>query len=125
MPDAEKIICVGVNYANRNDEYKDGSDEPKYPSLFLRTPGSLVGHGQPIVRPPESEQLDYEGEIVLVIGKEGRRIAANDALEHVAGVTLCNEGTLRDWLRHCEVQRDARARTSTLRQHRALARHRR
>ena len=67
----EKIICVGVNYANRNEEYKDGSEGPKHPSLFFRAPGSLVGHGQPIIRPTISEQLDYEGEIALVIGREG------------------------------------------------------
>jgi len=98
----EKILCVGVNYANRNAEYKDNSDEQKYPSLFCRAPNSLVGHGQPIVRPPESPQLDYEGEIVLVIGKEGRRIPRERALDHVAGVTLCNEGTIRDWVRHAK-----------------------
>jgi 2-keto-4-pentenoate hydratase/2-oxohepta-3-ene-1,7-dioic acid hydratase in catechol pathway len=98
----EKIICVGVNYANRNAEYKDGSDEQKYPSLFYRAPNSLVGHGQPVVRPKESKQLDYEGEIALVIGKEGRRIPRARALEFVAGVTLCNEGTIRDWVRHAK-----------------------
>ncbi len=96
----EKILCVGVNYANRNEEYKDGSDQPKYPSLFMRTPGSLVGHDVPLVRPRESEQFDYEGEIVLVIGKGGRRIPRANALEHVAALTLCNEGSVRDWLRH-------------------------
>lgn len=96
----EKILCVGVNYANRNEEYKDGSDQPKYPSLFMRTPGSLVGHDVPLVRPRESEQFDYEGEIVLVIGKGGRRISRANALEHVAALTLCNEGSVRDWLRH-------------------------
>lgn len=96
----EKILCVGVNYANRSAEYKDGQDLPKYPSLFFRTPGSLVGHEQPIVRPTVSAQLDYEGEIVLVIGREGRHVPAGRAFEHVAGYTLCNEGSVRDWLRH-------------------------
>ena len=95
-----KIICVGVNYPERNAEYKDGSDVPKYPSLFVRFPGSFVGHDQPIIRPPESTQFDYEGEIVLVIGKPGRRISEANALEHVFGVTLMNEGSVRDWLRH-------------------------
>jgi 2-keto-4-pentenoate hydratase/2-oxohepta-3-ene-1,7-dioic acid hydratase in catechol pathway len=95
----EKILCIGINYANRNADYGD-QDVPKYPSMFFRTPGSLVGHGQPIVRPYESEQLDYEGEIALVIGRAGRRIPEEEALAHVAGVTLCNEGTVRDWLRH-------------------------
>lgn len=96
----EKILCVGVNYANRNEEYKDGTERPKYPSLFMRVPGSFVGHGVPLVKPRESDQFDYEGEIVLVIGKGGRRIPRERALEHVAGMTLCNEGSIRDWLRH-------------------------
>lgn len=96
----DKILCVGVNYANRNAEYKDDSALPKYPSLFLRTPGSLVGHGEAILRPRESEQFDYEGEIVLVIGRGGRRIAREAALGHVAGLTIMNEGSVRDWLRH-------------------------
>jgi 5-carboxymethyl-2-hydroxymuconate isomerase len=100
VPDPEKIICIGINYGNRNEEYKDAEPPPKYPSVFMRTPGSLVGHGEKIVRPPESEQLDYEGEIVLVIGKSGRRIAEKDAWSHVAGLSLMNEGTVRDWLRH-------------------------
>jgi len=100
VPDPEKIICIGINYGNRNEEYKDGAEAPKYPSVFMRTPGSLVGHGERIVRPPESEQLDYEGEIVLVIGKAGRRIAERDAWAHVAGLSLMNEGSVRDWLRH-------------------------
>lgn len=95
----EKILCIGINYANRNADYGD-PEVPKYPSMFYRAPGSLVGHRQPIVRPRESEQLDYEGEIALVIGRAGRRIAHEHALDHVAGVTLCNEGTIRDWLRH-------------------------
>ena len=95
----EKILCIGINYANRNADYGD-QEAPKYPSMFYRAPGSLVGHLQPIVRPRESEQLDYEGEIALVIGRAGRRIAHAAALDHVAGVTLCNEGTIRDWLRH-------------------------
>jgi len=98
----EKILCIGVNYANRNEEYKDGSEQPQYPSMFFRTPGSLAAHGQPIVRPKASPQLDYEGEICLVIGKEGRHIAKERAMEHVAGYTLCNEGTLRDWVRHAK-----------------------
>jgi 2-keto-4-pentenoate hydratase/2-oxohepta-3-ene-1,7-dioic acid hydratase in catechol pathway len=100
VPDPEKIICIGINYGNRNEEYKDGAEAPKYPSVFMRTPGSLVGHGEKILRPPESEQLDYEGEIALVIGKSGRRIAEKEAWSHVAGLSLMNEGTVRDWLRH-------------------------
>jgi len=95
----EKILCVGINYANRHADYGE-AEAPKYPSLFYRAPGSLVGHEGKIVRPKESEHLDYEGEIALVIGRAGRRIAPERALEHVAGATLCNEGTVRDWTRH-------------------------
>jgi 2-keto-4-pentenoate hydratase/2-oxohepta-3-ene-1,7-dioic acid hydratase in catechol pathway len=96
----EKIWCIGVNYADRNEEYKDNSERPKYPSLFCRAPSSLVGHEQPIERPRVSTQLDYEGEIALVIGKGGRHIPRERALEHVFGLTMCNEGSVRDWLRH-------------------------
>ena len=98
----EKIACIGVNYTNRNAEYKDGSAAPKFPSLFMRTPDSLTGHDKPLLRPPESQQLDYEGEIVLVIGKGGRRISEQDAYDHIAGLSIMNEGTLRDWVRHAK-----------------------
>ena len=95
----EKILCIGINYANRNADFGD-PEVPKYPSMFFRAPTSLVAHGKPLVRPKVSEQLDYEGEIALVVGREGRHVPRERALEHVAGVTLCNEGTVRDWLRH-------------------------
>jgi 2-keto-4-pentenoate hydratase/2-oxohepta-3-ene-1,7-dioic acid hydratase in catechol pathway len=98
----EKILCIGVNYANRNEEYKDGSAQAKYPSMFFRTPDSFVGSGEPLVRPAVTQQFDYEGEIALVIGKAGRRIAKEDALGHIAGLTLCNEGTAREWTRHAK-----------------------
>ncbi|AZO31761.1 2-keto-4-pentenoate hydratase/2-oxohepta-3-ene-1,7-dioic acid hydratase in catechol pathway [Mesorhizobium shonense] len=102
IPSAEKIICVGVNYPDRNEEYKDGQAAPSNPSLFIRFPRSFVGHGAPLVRPPDSSQLDYEGEIVIVIGKGGRRISEADALGHIAALSLCNEGTIRDWVRHAK-----------------------
>ncbi len=102
IPNPEKIICIGVNYPDRNAEYKDGSAAPPYPSVFMRARESLTGHAQPLVKPPESEQLDYEGEIALVIGREGRRIPEARAHEHVAGVSLMNEGSVRDWLRHAK-----------------------
>jgi len=95
----QKIICIGVNYVNRNEEYDDTA-LPPYPSVFLRTPGSLVGHRQSIVRPPESEQFDYEGEIAIVIGKPGRRITQENAEAHIAGLTILQEGSVRDWMRH-------------------------
>lgn len=102
IPDPEKIICVGVNFPDRNAEYKDGQDAPPNMSLFIRFPRSFVGHETPLTRPPETPQLDYEGEIAIVIGKGGRRIAQSDALKHIAALTLCNEGTLRDWVRHAK-----------------------
>jgi 2-keto-4-pentenoate hydratase/2-oxohepta-3-ene-1,7-dioic acid hydratase in catechol pathway len=100
IPGPGKIVCVGVNYLGRNEEYKDNSERPKHPSLFMRVFESFVAHGEPIVRPPESTQLDYEGEIALVIGRAGRRIPPETAMSHVAGYTVCNEGTVRDWCKH-------------------------
>jgi 2-keto-4-pentenoate hydratase/2-oxohepta-3-ene-1,7-dioic acid hydratase in catechol pathway len=100
IPAPEKLWCIGVNYRDRNAEYKDNSDLPKYPSLFVRNPSSVVGSGQPIEKPRVSEQLDYEGELVLVIGKEGRHIPRAQAWQHIFGMTLCNEGSVRDWLHH-------------------------
>jgi 2-keto-4-pentenoate hydratase/2-oxohepta-3-ene-1,7-dioic acid hydratase in catechol pathway len=102
IPAPEKIICVGVNFPDRNAEYKDGQVAPANPSLFVRFPRSFVGHGWPLIRPPESPQLDYEGEVVMVIGKAGRRIPEAAALDHVAALSLCNEGTIRDWVRHAK-----------------------
>ncbi|MBO9126272.1 MULTISPECIES: fumarylacetoacetate hydrolase family protein [Rhizobium/Agrobacterium group] len=102
IPAPEKLICVGVNFPDRNEEYKDGQAAPANPSLFIRFSRSFTGHDHPLIRPPESPQLDYEGEIVIVIGKGGRRIAERDALNHIAGLTLCNEGTIRDWVRHAK-----------------------
>jgi 2-keto-4-pentenoate hydratase/2-oxohepta-3-ene-1,7-dioic acid hydratase in catechol pathway len=102
VPSPEKIICIGVNYPDRNAEYKDGQGAPKFPSMFMRTPRSFVGHDAPLVRPQASAQLDYEGELVFVIGKAGRHVAEKDAFDHVAAVTLCNEGTIRDWVRHAK-----------------------
>jgi 2-keto-4-pentenoate hydratase/2-oxohepta-3-ene-1,7-dioic acid hydratase in catechol pathway len=96
----DKIICVGINYPDRSAEYKDAREAPKYPNLFCRFPTSLVGTEQPIVRPKVSEKFDYEGEVVLVIGKEGRHVPRERALSVIAGVTLGNEGSVRDWLRH-------------------------
>ncbi|MEO8685825.1 MAG: fumarylacetoacetate hydrolase family protein, partial [Devosia sp.] len=100
IPAPEKLWCIGVNYRDRNAEYKDNSDLPKYPSLFVRNPSSVVGSGQGIEKPKISEQLDYEGELAIVIGKEGRHIPRERAFEHIFGMTLCNEGSVRDWLHH-------------------------
>lgn len=95
-----RYFCIGVNYPDRNEEYKDGSERPKYPSIFMRSHTSFSAHGEAILRPRESRQLDYEGELVLVIGQGGRRISMDAARSHVFGYTCANEGSVRDWLRH-------------------------
>jgi len=102
LPNAPRILCVGVNFPDRNAEYKDGSDQPKYMSLFPRFASGFTGHGQNLVRPPENHTLDYEGEVAIIIGKTGRRISQDDAYDHIAALTLCNEGTIRDWVRHAK-----------------------
>lgn len=102
LPNASRIICVGVNFPDRNAEYKDGSIQPKYMSLFPRFASSFTGHKQPLIRPQESHKLDYEGEVVIVIGKMGRRISQERAYDHIAALTICNEGTIRDWVRHAK-----------------------
>ncbi len=102
LPNAPRILCVGVNFPDRNAEYKDGSAQPKYMSLFPRFASGFTGHGRNLVRPPENHTLDYEGEVAIVIGKAGRRISRDDAYDHIAALTLCNEGTIRDWVRHAK-----------------------
>jgi len=102
LPNAPRILCVGVNFPDRNAEYKDGSEQPKFMSLFPRFASGFTGHDRPLIRPPESHMLDYEGEVAIVIGKAGRRIAQADAYDHIAALTLCNEGTIRDWVRHAK-----------------------
>jgi 2-keto-4-pentenoate hydratase/2-oxohepta-3-ene-1,7-dioic acid hydratase in catechol pathway len=96
----EKIVCVGINYPERTAEYKDGREKPKYPNLFVRFPDSLIGHNGALVRPKVSDKFDYEGEIVLVVGQTARHMPRERALSIVFGLTLGNEGSVRDWLRH-------------------------
>jgi 2-keto-4-pentenoate hydratase/2-oxohepta-3-ene-1,7-dioic acid hydratase in catechol pathway len=95
----EKILCIGINYANRAQDY-NVTNNPKYPSMFFRAPNSLVGSGQNLIVPKVSDQLDYEGEIAIVIGRDCKRVAKEQAPGVIAGITLCNEGTIRDWTRH-------------------------
>jgi 2-keto-4-pentenoate hydratase/2-oxohepta-3-ene-1,7-dioic acid hydratase in catechol pathway len=95
----EKILCIGINYANRGADY-NVTNNPKYPSMFYRAPTSMVGSGGELVRPKISEQLDYEGEIAIVIGRDCKHVPKERALEYIAGFTLANEGTIRDWTRH-------------------------
>lgn len=98
IPDPGKIVCVGLNYEDHRRETQ--RDATANPTLFLRVAESQIGHGQPILLPPESEQLDYEGEIAIIIGKGGRRIQPADAWSHIAGYSAYNDGSIRDWQRH-------------------------
>ena len=98
VPRPGRIICVGLNYNRHIAEM--GRDPGNFPAIFLRFADSLVGHGQPMIRPRESVQYDFEGEFAIVIGQGGRRIPAAQALEAVAGYTIFNDGSLRDWQGH-------------------------
>ncbi|MFM0153841.1 fumarylacetoacetate hydrolase family protein [Paraburkholderia sediminicola] len=90
-----KVICVGLNYSEHTQESK--YEQPGYPTLFLRVNTSLVAHNEPIVRPNVSDALDYEGELAVVLKSGGRHIAKADALSHVAGYALFNDGSVRDY----------------------------
>lgn len=98
VTDPGKIFCVGLNYADHIKEM--GRAQVGYPAIFVRWADSLVAHGQPIVRPPESTMFDFEGELAVVIGKAGRRIPADRAMDHVAGYSILMDGSVRDWQRH-------------------------
>lgn len=91
----EKIICVGLNYREHSAE--SGFKQPDYPTLFSRFNSTLIGDGAPIIRPLVSDQLDYEGELVAVIGKTGRNISLADALQHVIGYSIFNDASIRDY----------------------------
>ncbi len=90
-----KIICVGLNYADHAAE--SPYEKPKFPVYFLRAEEGVIGHGAPIVRPQISEHLDFEGEMAAVIGKAGRRISMDHALDHVVAYSVFNDGSIRDW----------------------------
>ncbi|GAA0616182.1 fumarylacetoacetate hydrolase family protein [Paenochrobactrum glaciei] len=94
----EKILCVGLNYTSHIEE--TGRPRPAQPALFTRYPSSLIGHDQPLIRPKASHEFDYEGELVVIIGKSGRHISKDDAMSHVAGYTCMNEGSIRDYQIH-------------------------
>lgn len=98
IPNPDKIICVGLNYHAHVQE--TGREETINPVLFARYAGSQVGQGQPLVKPPESDEFDYEGELAVIIGKKGRRIPEAAALSHVAGYACYNDGSIRDWQKH-------------------------
>ncbi len=100
FPKAEaRIFCAAVNYAAHREEMGRGESSP-HPVLFMRSPQSLVRAGEPLVRPAVSDSFDYEGELAVVIGRPGRRIARGQALSHVAGWTPFMDGTIREWQRH-------------------------
>lgn len=93
-----KLICIGLNYKTHLEETRN--DVGENPSLFTKIPGVLVGHNTPMIRPKVSEHFDFEGEITVVIGKEGRHIRREDALDHIFGYTIMNDGSVRDYQKH-------------------------
>jgi len=99
VPNPGKIVCIEHNYTVEREQEATGSNS-SHPMVYLRTPESLVGHRQPLLLPLESHQLDCQGELALIIGRGGRRIAPAKAVEHIAGLTLANDGTIADWTRH-------------------------
>ncbi len=99
IPDpAAKLICVGINYMPHIREM--GRERPDYPVLFVRFADSIVGHGQPMIRPNASERFDFEGELAVIIGKRARHVSRDLALDHVAGYSCFNDGSIRDYQRH-------------------------
>lgn len=98
IPNPGKIICVGLNYAEHVKE--TGREQKEHPAIFTRWADTLVAHGQPLLLPRETARFDYEGELAVVIGRGGRRIARADALAHVAGYSIFNDASARDWQRH-------------------------
>lgn len=98
IPDTDMIYCIGLNYAKHITEM--GREMPQYPALFPRTSRCQIGHDEPMILPRVSNQLDYEGELAFVIGKGGRYIPESKALDHVAGYSCYNDGSLRDFQRH-------------------------
>ncbi|MCL4128855.1 UNVERIFIED_CONTAM: hypothetical protein GTU68_064337 [Idotea baltica] len=98
IPNPGKIICVGINYHAHKIE--TGNPDYEYPMLFARYPESQIGHEQPMLKPRETERLDFEGEMAVIIGKTGRRISQENALSHVAGYACYNDGSVRNYQRH-------------------------
>lgn len=93
-----KILCVGVNYRPHIEEM--GREIPEYPVVFVRFESSLVGDGEPVIRPGVSEQFDFEGELAVIIGKPARHVSRENALDFVAGYCCFLDGSVRDWQRH-------------------------
>ncbi len=98
IPDPQKIICIGLNYLTHIQE--GGRDVPKKPTIFTRWANTQVGHLQPLVRPSQSETLDFEGEMAVIIGRRARHTSRDQALSVVAGYSCYNDGSVREWQRH-------------------------
>lgn len=98
IPDPDKIICIGLNYLSHIQE--GGRPVPEKPTVFTRWANSQVGHGEAIVRPRNSETLDFEGELAFVVGRRARHVAEADAMGVVAGYSCYNDGSVREWQRH-------------------------
>lgn len=97
VPNPDKIVLAAINY------WEDDSDPdkaPAYPVLFLRLPSSQIGHGAPLIQPRSSQKLDFEGELAVIIGTGGRHISADKAMDHVAGYSIYNDASVRDWQKH-------------------------
>ena len=103
IPDATNIWCLALNYLEHHSEVESAGrvqELPKQPALFMRSIDSMVGHNQSLLHPCVSEQFDYEGELGVIIGKAGRNVSEADALSYVAGYTIVNDGSVRDWQFH-------------------------
>ena len=98
IPEPRRIICIGQNYAAHRDEM--GGASTSSPLIFTRFPSSIVGHNEVLIKPPESEQFDFEGELAVIIGSSGRRIAPENALSHIAGYSCFMDGSIRDYQIH-------------------------
>lgn len=98
LPNPDKIICIGLNYMSHIKE--TGREKPKHPSIFTRYPSSVLGHDVPLIRPKASHDFDYEGELAIVIGTQGRHISAENAWDHIAGYSCFNDGSIRDFQIH-------------------------
>ncbi|NKB99770.1 MAG: 5-carboxymethyl-2-hydroxymuconate isomerase [Pseudomonadales bacterium] len=98
ITDPKKILCVGLNYKAHQEETGRGGEG--VPTIFARFAAAQVAHNQPMLKPPESDSLDFEGEIAMIIGKGGRRISQADALDHVVGFGIYNDGSVREYQRH-------------------------
>lgn len=98
VPNPGKIVCVGVNYDEHRREM--GREPPGHPTIFVRFPESQVAHNQPLLKPAESDKLDYEAELAVIIGKRGYKVSEDDALSIIAGYSCYNDGSVRDWQTH-------------------------